>query len=397
MRILYIATMYPLPMNNGVKMRVWSLLCAIANVGHEITLATFAEPKEAVGTEHALRKVCKDSVIVVRHMASLSGSTNYVARLSAVLSPSPFAIERFRSDEMRTCIERRLGSSVFDVVLCDNIYATVNLPPTSLPVIMNSHNVEHLILQRYIEQERNPLKALYARLEAGKLRRYEAATYKRAVLVMVCSRQDAGLIEQLCPGIKTVVAPNVVDVRDYEMADEEDPFTIVYQGGMDWFPNRDAVEYFVRAIFPLVQREIPGARLVAAGRNPTPEFRARFSDVPSLQFTGTLRDLRPVIAKAAVCVVPLRIGSGTRLKIVEGGAMGKAMVSTTIGAEGLDFVPEQEILIADDPAIFARNVVELLRDPARRKAMGEAARKRVVRDYDVTALERSIAGPFQSL
>lgn len=397
MRILYMATVYPLPVNNGVKMRVWSLLCAIANAGHQITLATFAEPQEADGTEQALRKVCKDIDIVVRHLASLSGSTNYVARLSAVLSPSPFAIERFRSDEMRACLERRLHSDAFDVVLCDNIYATVNLPPTSLPVIMNSHNVEHLILQRYIEQESNLFKALYARLEARKLRRFEAATYKRAILVMVCSRLDAGLIEQLCPGLKTVVAPNVVDVRDYEMGEEEDPLTIVYQGGMDWFPNRDAVEYFVRAIFPLVQREIPGARLVAAGRNPTPEFRARFSDVPALQFTGTLPDLRPVIAKAAVCVVPLRIGSGTRLKIIEGCAMGKAMVSTTIGAEGLDFVPEQEILIADDPEVFARNVVELLRDPARRKAMGEAARKRVLRDYDITALERSIAGPFQRL
>ena len=166
---------------------------------------------------------------------------------------------------------------------------------------------------------------------------------------------------------------------------------------MDWFPNRDALEYFVRAIFPLVQKEVPGVRLIAAGRNPSPEFRARFADVSALEFTGTLPDLRPVIAKAAVCVVPLRIGSGTRLKILEAGAMGKAMVSTTVGAEGLDFVPGKEILIADDPAEFARNVVELLRDPARRKAIGEAARHRVLQDYDVTALERSIAAAFQRL
>jgi len=397
MRILYIATVYPLPVNNGVKMRVWSLLCAIANAGHEITLATFAEPEEPVGTEQELRKVCKECDIVVRRMASLSGSTNYGARLSAMLSPSPFAIERFRSDEMRTRLESRLRSGAFDVALCDNIYAAVNLPPTSIPVLMNSHNVEHLILQRYVGQESNPLKSLYARLEASKLRRFEAATYKRAVLVMVCSRLDAELIEQLCPGLKTVVVPNVVDVREYEMAGQVEPFIIGYQGGMDWFPNRDAVEYFARAIFPLVQKEIPGARLIVAGRNPSPEFRAQFADVPALEFTGTLPDLRPVIAKAAVCVVPLRIGSGTRLKILEGGAMGKAMVSTTIGAEGLDFVPGKEILIADNPAVFAKNVVEVMRDPARRKALGEAARKRVLQDYDVAVLERSIATAFQSL
>ena len=397
MRILYIATVYPLPVNNGVKMRVWSLLCAIANAGHEITLATFAEPEEPGPSEQELTKVCKDSDIVVRRTESLSGSTNYLARLSGVLSPSPFAIDRFRSNEMRLLLERRLSSGAFDVVLCDNVYTTVNLPPTSLPVLMNSHNVEHLILQRYVEQESNPFKALYARLEAGKLRRFEASTYKRAVLVMVCSRLDSELIEQLCPGLKTVVAPNIVDVREYEMAGEEDPLTIVYQGGMDWFPNRDALEYFVRAILPLVQKETPGVRLIAAGRNPPAEFRARFSDVPALEFTGTLPDLRPVIAKAAICVVPLRIGSGTRLKILEAGAMGKAMVSTTIGAEGLDFVPGKEILIADDPAAFAGNVVELLRDPARRKAMGEAAHNRVLQDYDVRALERAVAGAFQSL
>ncbi len=397
MRILYIATIYPLPVNNGVKMRVWSLLCAIASAGHEITLATFAEPEEPGATEQELRTICRDSEIVVRRMESLSGSTNYVARLSSVFSPSPFSLDRFRSDEMRSRLEQRLRSGVFDVVLCDNIFTTVNLPATSLPLLMNSHNVEHLILQRYVEQESNPFKALYARLEAGKLRRFEASTYKRAALIMVCSRLDGELIGQLCPGLRTAVAPNVVDVNDYEMGGEEDPLTIVYQGGMDWFPNRDALEYFVQAILPLVQREIPDVRLIAAGRNPAPEFRARFSHVPALKFTGTLPDLRPVIAEAAVCVVPLRIGSGTRLKILEGGVMGKAIVSTTIGAEGLDFVPGKEILIADDPAAFAGNVVELLRDPARRKVMGEAARKRVSRDYDVTALERSIAQAFQDL
>jgi glycosyltransferase involved in cell wall biosynthesis len=398
MRILYIATQYPLPVNNGVRMRVWSLLRAIAGAGHEITLATFAEPQDADGTEHELKTVCKDSEIVRRRTESLSGSTNYLARLAGFLSPSPFTINRCRSDEMRAVLERRLSGGAFDLVLCDNIFTTVNLPPTSLPLLLNSHNVEHLVLERYAQQESNPFKALYARTEAGKLCRFEASICKRAALVMVCSRLDGELLEQLCPGLRTAVVPNVVDVREYERAaGDEDPLTILYQGGMDWFPNRDALEYFVRAIFPLVRKEIPGARLIAAGRNAAPEFRARFSDVSALEFTGTLPDLRPVIAKAAVCIVPLRIASGTRLKIIEGGAMRRAIVSTTIGAEGLDFAPGEEILIADDPATFARNVVELLRNPARRKAMGEAAHSRVAQHYDVRTLERLIAGVFRGL
>ena len=298
MRILYVATQYPLPVNNGVKMRVWSLLCAIANAGHEITLATFAEPDDAAGTEQELRKVCRESDIVRRRTVSLSGSKNYLGRLRGILSPSPFTLDRFRCAEMRAILEHRLKSDSFDFVLCDNIFTTVNLPPTSLPLVLNSHNVEYRILQRYSEQERNPLKVFYARLEAGKLRRFEASTYRRAVLVMVCSRLDGELIEKLCPGLRTAVVPNVVDLRDYEMVAEEDPVTLVYQGGMDWFPNRDALEYFVRTIFPLVQQEIPGARLIAAGRNPSPEFRARFSDVGALEFTGTLPDLRPTISQS---------------------------------------------------------------------------------------------------
>ena len=166
---------------------------------------------------------------------------------------------------------------------------------------------------------------------------------------------------------------------------------------MDWLPNCDALEYFVREIFPLIQSGIPQVRLIAAGRSPSPEFRAKFSRISGLEFTGTLPDLRPVIAKAAVSIIPLRIGTGTRLKILECGAMGKAMVSTTIGAEGLDFVPGREILIADTPREFADGVVELLRDPVRRRSLGQAARRRVAADYDLIALERSIEHSLSTL
>jgi polysaccharide biosynthesis protein PslH len=397
MRVLYISVAYPLPANNGAKMRLWSLLRAIKTAGHEVTLACFAEPGEVAGTERELSAVCAESDIVPLSFTRLSAGGDYLKRLLAIFSSSPFTIDRFRSDEMRARLEQRVRDRSFDVIVCDNVFSAINLPGNASPVVMNSQNVEYVILSRYVQHEPNPFKALYARWEASKLRRFETAMYRRAVLAMACSHVDTALIRSLCPGIRTAVAQNVVDVSEYEVNADEEPLTVVYQGGMDWFPNRDALEYFVRAIFPRVLREVPGVRLIAAGRNPSPQFRARFADVSALEFTGTLPDLRPVIAKSAVCVVPLRIGSGTRLKILEAGAMGKAMVSTTVGAEGLDFVPGREILIADNPAEFARNVIELLGDPARRKTMGEAARRRVLQDYDVTALERSIAAAFQGL
>ena len=397
MRVLYVSIAYPLPANNGSKMRLWAILRAIASAGHEITLASFAEPEEVAGTEQELAAVCKESEVVPLHYTRLSAGGDYLKRLRAVFSPSPFTLDRLRSEEMRVRLERRLRARDFDVVICDNVYAAINLPDDARPLVMNSQNIEYLILQRYVEQEGNGFKALYAQLEAAKLRRFEAAMYRRAVLAMACSSVDTEQIAQLCPGIQTAVAPNVVDVNEYTVGGEVDPLTVLYQGGMDWYPNRDALEYFVRQIFPLVQKEVPGVRLIAAGRNPAPEFRARFADVPALEFTGTVPDLRPIIARAAVCVVPLRIGSGTRLKILEGGAMGKAMVSTTIGAEGLEFEAGSEILIADDPQQFSRDVVDLLHDPAKRQALGEAARRKVVAQYDLKALERSIAGALSSL
>jgi hypothetical protein len=397
MRILYVSVTYPLPVNNGSKMRLWAVLRAVKHAGHEITLASFAEPEEVAGTEQELFTVCEDRETVPLRYTRLSTGGDYLKRLSAVFSPSPFTIDRFRSVEMRSRLERRLRDYAYDIVIADSVFSAINLPDTDCPLVMNSHNIEYLILQRYAEQERNPFKALYARLEAGKLRRFEAAMYRRAVLGMACSKDDTDLVSRLCPGIETAVAPNVVDLCEYEMTGEEEPMTILYQGGMDWFPNRDALEYFVRRIFPMVQKEVPGVRLIAAGRNPSAEFRASFSDVPALEFTGTVPDLRPLIARATVCVVPLRIGSGTRLKILEGGAMRKAMVSTTIGAEGLGFEPGKEILIANEPGQFARAVIELLGDPVKRKALGEAARRKVMTEYDLEALDRSIASALQGL
>ncbi len=398
MRILYISVAYPLPANNGSKMRLWAVLRAIAAGGHRITLASFAEPEEVAGTEDELRKICPESDVVPLHYTRLSEGGSYVDRLRAIFSPLPFSIHRFRSPEMRARLERRLRERDFDVIVCDNVYSAINLPAGASPIVMNSQNVEYVILQRYLQQESNPAKALYARLEAAKLRRFEATMYGRAVLGMACSSTDARQIEELCPGLKVAVAPNVVDPSEYEGDfGGEDARTILYQGGMDWFPNRDALEFFVRQILPLIRKEVPDAKLIAAGRNPSPEFRARFADVKDLEFTGTVPDLRPMIARATVAVVPLRIGSGTRLKILEGGCMRKAMVSTSIGAEGLDFVDGQEILIADEPVKFAAAVVSLLRNPARRQTLGEAARLRVLHDYDNRALERLVSEALNDL
>jgi glycosyltransferase involved in cell wall biosynthesis len=193
------------------------------------------------------------------------------------------------------------------------------------------------------------------------------------------------------------VLPNVVDVGAYTPAPGDDGHTVLFTGAMDWLPNQDGAEYFIRDILPKLRQLTAGMRFVVAGRNPPPEMLRRYGEIPDVHFTGTVRDIRSVIAQAAVCAVSLRIGSGTRMKILEAGAMGKAVVSTTLGAEGLGFRHEEEILLADDPRSFAQAVASLLKDPALRRRLGHAARQRVERDYSLTNLQSRIAETLAAL
>ncbi len=391
MKILFLSLAFPLPVNNGHKMRTWALLSALAAEGHEITMLVFGQPDELNGQEALAKSVCREVELVPLAVSNLTSGGNYAGRLLGLFSPRPFAVQRFRSDDMHARIEHHLASRSYDAVVCDTVYSVVNLPATSkVPLVLNNVDVEHVIFDRYVDFERNPAKRLYAWMEARKVRRWEQQTCREAVVGMACSEHDCRMLRALAPGVPMVTVPNIVDTDAYTPQSGEDGNTVVYQGGMDWFPNRDAVEFFIADILPLVRQRVPGVQFLVAGRNPSDAFLSKFAAIPDVRFTGTVPDMRPIIAQAAVCVVPLRIGSGTRLKILEAGAMGKAMVSTRGGAEGLDFEYGKDILLADEPEAFAEAVAGLLRDPARRQALGTAARRRVVEQYSFSVLRTAV-------
>jgi glycosyltransferase involved in cell wall biosynthesis len=164
---------------------------------------------------------------------------------------------------------------------------------------------------------------------------------------------------------------------------------------MDWYPNRDAVEFFVHEVLPGLERQVPNVQFVVAGRAPSADFRRRL-ERRNVTFTGTVPDMRPEIARAAVCVVPLRIGSGTRLKILEAAALSKPVVSTSLGSEGLEFIPGKEIAIADEPSAFAARITELLGDPELSLQMGRAARAKVCAKYGFDSLRHAIASSLET-
>jgi glycosyltransferase involved in cell wall biosynthesis len=298
---------------------------------------------------------------------------------------------------MSNAVARHLHQQRTDVVICDDIYTIHNIPPCQVPVLLNKHDITHVIVRRYLRHQRNPLVKAYGWTEYAKLKRWELAACRTATAVIACSEVDRKILQDRCPGLRVVVAPNIIDTDHYSFSQQGDSRTVLYVGAMDWYPNQDAVEFFARRVLPSLRRCLRGIRFVIAGRNPPDSFRRKFDDAGDVFFTGSVADIRAEIAKATVCVVPLRIGSGTRLKILEAAAMGKAVVSTTLGAEGLDFVPNEEIVLADEPTDFTRAVAALLSDATRRSALGMAARARVQARYSLPVLQRSLRDAFLEL
>jgi glycosyltransferase involved in cell wall biosynthesis len=294
---------------------------------------------------------------------------------------------------MRSRIEDCISKQNPEIVVCDTVFSAANLPDTDIPLVINNPDVEFMILQRYLEFENNPAIRWYVRHEAGRVRHWETSICRRAQVCMACSENDRKILAGLAPQTQVVLVPNVVDTDFYvpDFNGSEMGRTLIFQGGMDWFPNRDAVEFFVEQILPLLRNDVPDLEFIAAGRNPSPELVARFGSRNGVRFTGTVPDMRPYLEQASVCVVPLRMGSGTRLKILEAAAAGKPIVSTRLGAEGLDFCAGRDILIADKPEEFATAIKSLLLNPEKRISMAKAARELVERQYSYAALTKRVA------
>lgn len=395
-RVLALSNCYPFPPTNGIALRVCAILQGLAASGHEIDLLCFGDTAAAGQDQSKALEICKAVQIIPNPSAGFSKPAALLRRVAAVPFTRPYGVARSRSKRMVREILDRLRRQACDVVLCEETDLLVNVPDhLPVPLIVDHHNAEHVLLERYLAQETNPFRRAYAWMEARKVRKWERQATLRADVAMVCSDVDRATYRALCPSAAVIVAPNVIDAAAYAPAASEEPETILYAGGMDWYPNRDAVEFFALSILPRILRRVPGARFVVAGRNPAPEFRRRFGEIPSIEFTGAVPDMRPQIARAAVCVVPLRIGSGTRLKILEAAAMAKPVVSTSLGAEGLDFADGSEILLADEPESFAGAVVELLNDAKRRRSLGAAARRRVEHSYSLAVLQGSLRNVFR--
>jgi sugar transferase (PEP-CTERM/EpsH1 system associated) len=405
MRILFLTPQLPYPPHQGTTIRNYNLIANLAP-RHEIHLLSFVRSRGEIDRATPLRQYCRSIEAVLTPRRS-----PLKRLLSLFFSPLPDMALRLPSAEFRAKLAAALRREPFDVMQVEGIEMAY---PWMLEVrnrkldsgvghptsIFDDHNAEYVLQQRAFEtdvrQPRRWIAALYSLIQWKKLNRYETTVCRLADRVVAVSEADKAALQQLVPGLEVTVVPNGVDIGYYTSADIQPlplpSHSLIFTGKMDFRPNVDAVLWFCQEVLPSIRRKMPDVRFYIVGRSPHRRV-LRLADDPAVTVTGYVDDVRPYIAGARVYVVPLRIGGGTRLKVLEAMAMGKPIVSTSLGCEGFQgLVSGRGLSLADTPKGFAQRVIELLDDASRRERLGQAARRFVEEQYDwrliVPKLER---------
>jgi sugar transferase (PEP-CTERM/EpsH1 system associated) len=389
-RILFLVPHLPYPPHQGGALRNFGLIEELAKRGHRLGLLTFAEPDQPSLEDTPLAKLCSPAQVIP---APLRTGRD---RLRDLLDGHADMARRFWSRDFREALIHILRKHSFDVIHLDlemtHYLPTLHQYAPASRLIYDSLNAEYDLQRRIALRDlrlptRWPL-AIYSLIQAARLTRLETDLCQVVSHVTACSEADAEKLRQLKHTTPITVVPNAISVADYQgaiqPADIPHP-AIVFTGKMDFRPNVDAALWFADDILPIIRRSIPDATLIVVGQKPHARLD-RLRHQPGVILTGFVPDVKPYLAAADVYVAPLRMGSGTRFKLLEAMAMQKAIVSTRLGAEGLAVTSGREMLLADSAGEFAAAVVTLLGDTQRRWALGEAAAKLVSANYDWEAI-----------
>jgi glycosyltransferase involved in cell wall biosynthesis len=390
LRILWLSHFVPYPPAGGNLQRSYNLIRRLAE-RHEVILIAFNRrrslPRASDRDEAAqhLGRFCSGvDVFPIEAERGIPQMSLVVLRNLA--RRSPVTTDMLASRPALDAVRRALAREV-DLFHID----TIDLAPYArlageTPTVLQHHNVESLLLRRRTAYETNVVRRAYLGLQTSRIERLEAKECGRHALNLVVSETDARCLSAIAPDARFAVVPNGVDVDFYRpeasVATEQ---SIVWAGGMRWFPNRDAIRHFLAGAWPALVARRPGTTFHLIGHAPPDEART-----PGVTAHGFVEDIRPIVGRAAVYVVPIRIGGGTRLKILDAMAMGKAIVSTSVGCEGLHVTPGVDIMVADRPDEFAALVARLLDDEGLRRRLGCEARKTAERLYGWDQIERQL-------
>jgi sugar transferase (PEP-CTERM/EpsH1 system associated) len=379
MNLLVLDEEFPYPLNSGKRIRSFNLWSRLARK-HTVRYLAYGREDSAeykLFADHLLNPIA-----VPPQIPKKSGPMFYLRLLATLFSSEPYIVTSHYSEAFLAAMQAAIRKETPHLIVCEwSPYARFVRDITDIKTVVVAHNIEATIWRRYYENETNPLKRWYIGRQAAKVEAFEKSIFRTVKGATAVSDEEAGWILSVNPNLNVSSIDNGVDL-EYFSGDNsrQQPRTIVFTGSMDWRPNQDCVTYFVEDIFPILRRTYPDLSAVFVGRNP-PEHIVRYGDRDGIEITGTVDDVRGYINDASVYVVPLRIGGGSRLKILEALSMQKAVVSTSVGAEGLEITPDENIVLADAPEQFAAAVSTLVENPERRAALGKAGRQLVERRY----------------
>ncbi len=370
------------PPDTGGKIRSLNILGRLAQ-RVEIHAVSFADPIRDAAAIAKMRSTFASFTPVFWREATKGSLRFYREVLTNQCSALPYFLAKFHQPRFRATVEELAARRQFNLIFCDFLHTAAPLAESPLrPRLVFQHNVEFLLRKRKWELEKHPLRKLVLGSEWRKTRTIEAQVCRSFDHIIAVSQQDQQTLSHEF-GVKNVsTLPTGVDTDFFRPFDgQPQAGNLVFVGSMDWDPNEDGIMWFLREVYPRIHDAIPNASLSVVGRNPSSRLRAAAARQPGVRVTGWVPDVRPHLAQAEVVVVPLRAGGGTRIKIPEAMAMGKPVVATPVGAEGLPFCDGREIRIAEPPDEFAHAVVELLRNPSLRNLIGTHARTQVVSQY----------------
>ncbi len=394
-RVLLLTYGVPWPLNSGARIRDFNLIQALAGEV-EITLCCFAKDEREIPDLSELRKICREVRVFRPPVRSMYGHA--VAIGSAFRAGRPLATCSFFYPELAAELRLIAESQAVDIFQVEHSFlAAYVCAAANCRTVLSFHNVGYLQYARMARLDSGFRRRLGFRLKALLMRHWEASYAGRFHHSIAVSPTDAALLRTANPALQVSVVENGVDCRKFQPLPEAPRGNdLLFTGVLGYPPNTDAVRFFCARILPLVRRDVPDARVLIVGENAPPEISALASSEVAV-ISGGVDDLVPYYRQARVSVVPLRAGGGTRLKILESMALGRAVVSTSIGCEGLDVEHGRDLLIADAPDEFAASVVSLLRDGELRRALAARARRIVETKYDWPLLASKLLAVYRSL
>lgn len=393
MRILYFAPRECLPLNTGAKMRNYHLARQLSRKA-EVTYLGFRDEGSYSVEE---MPDCKRVVTVER-----KGAYSFAKLVLGLTGETPLPVLNYTTREMSEGLRRLVAENDFDVVQVEGIHLSYYLPiirsaSSRAVVVCGWHNIESELMRRYSEQA-TLARRFYARATARKLEEFERRAMALFDAHTVVSHRDRKRLLEIAPQARVFCIENGVDVEHYsddeiekiyearpERSDAAERNRLLFVGSMDYHANIDAVTNFARSAWPTIHNRHPQLRFTIVGRNPSQEVRS-LAEIPNIEVTGTVEDVRPYYREALAAIVPLRVGGGSRLKILEALAAGVPIISTRLGAEGLDVRDGENILLAENAEEFSRAITDLSENDSLRLRLKETGRSLVVSEYDWSAI-----------